>query len=262
MEDSELAKPEQAPQIDSLPTEEEPSLLSHPVWGRVMFYGASVAVIALLVFALIPRHGGREAARRAQLRNQLRQIGVALHNYEADYGQFPPAYIADEEGRPMHSWRVLILPYLEEEWLYEQYDFQKPWDHPDNLLLFELMPGVYGSPWETQEDPPGRTPFVAFSANATVLGTTKGAKLADISQDLGEIPVVVGNFQQQVPWTEPTDISPRQWMELHAWVVENDKYPLVTVQADGSVKNIAPRDPPEDVSRRSVIRAGSRLPAP
>jgi len=261
MDESELTRPEETPPSEKNRSLRKTSLLRHPVWGRVAFYGASVAVIAVLVFALIPRHGGREAARRAQFQNQLKQIGQALLNYEADYGQFPPAYVPDDEGRPMHSWRVLILPYLDEEWHYEQYDFQKSWDAPENLKLLEAIPFCYRSPWNSNRDePPLTTPCLAISETGTILGTTKGAKLADISQDLGEIPVVTGNFQQQVPWTEPTDISPRQWLSLRAWMVENKKYPSVTVQADGSVRTVDPRDPAEDLARRSVINAPKSFP--
>src|SRR5262245_3382414 len=56
----------------------------------------------------------REPARRMQCLNNLKQIALALHNYDATYGSLPPAYIADASGKPMHSWRVLILPFLEQ----------------------------------------------------------------------------------------------------------------------------------------------------
>ncbi|MEX1039301.1 MAG: DUF1559 domain-containing protein [Pirellulaceae bacterium] len=250
MEDAESTRPEDVP-------EEERALLRHPVWGRVAFYAASAVVIGVLVLLLIPSQGARKAARRAHIQYQLKQIGIALLNYEADYGQFPPATIADEEGRPMHSWRVLILPYLEHTDLHAEYDFDQPWDHPLNLPLLEKTPGVYESPWTSKDDPPGLTPCVAFSAVGTVLGTTEGAKRADISQDLSEIPVVVGNFQQPIPWTQPTDISPRQWVALHGWMVDNEKYPSVTIQADGSVRAVDLREPPEDLAGRSVIKRRS-----
>ncbi|MEX0792767.1 MAG: DUF1559 domain-containing protein [Pirellulaceae bacterium] len=255
MEESELTRPEGTLPSEVKTPQRRRSLLRHPVWGRVMFYGTSVAVIAILIFSLTPRHGGREAARRAQLQNQLKQIGLALLNYESHYGQFPPAYVPDDEGRPMHSWRVLILPYMDEEWHYEQYDFQKPWDDPENLKLLEAIPFCYRSPWDSNRDePPLTTPCLAISEPGTILGTTEGAKRADISQDLAEIPVVIGNFQQPIPWTQPSDISPQQWVALHGWMVDNEKYPIVTIQADGSVRAVDLEEPPEDLARRSVIQ--------
>jgi hypothetical protein len=88
----------------------------------------------------------QDAGRRTQCKNNLRQIGLAMLNYHDVYGSYPPAYLADEDDRPMHSWRVLLLPYLEEEALYDQYDFDQPWDSPENLALANLMPQVYTCP--------------------------------------------------------------------------------------------------------------------
>src|SRR4051812_10595310 len=78
-----------------------------------------------------------------QCLGHLKEIGIALHNYHADYGVFPPAYVADASGRPLHSWRVLILPYLEQKPLYNRYNFSEPWDGPNNRRLASQMPGVY-----------------------------------------------------------------------------------------------------------------------
>jgi len=65
----------------------------------------------------------------------LKRIHLGLMNYRAAKGTFPPAYLADPDGRPMHSWRVLILPYCEGQEFYDQYDFSEPWDSPHNLQL-------------------------------------------------------------------------------------------------------------------------------
>src|SRR5690242_17032670 len=73
----------------------------------------------------------REAARRSQCKNNLKQIGLALHNYHETYGGLPPAFVADDQGRPMHSWRVLILPFLGEQALYNEYNLSEPWDGPN-----------------------------------------------------------------------------------------------------------------------------------
>ena len=101
----------------------------------------------ILVALLVPAvQSAREAARRAQCQNNLRQIGLALLNYESANGCFPPAYVADEKGRPMHSWRVLILPYLDREDLYRQYNFDEPWNSPGNRALARLMPSIYRCP--------------------------------------------------------------------------------------------------------------------
>ncbi|MEZ6114117.1 MAG: DUF1559 domain-containing protein [Pirellulaceae bacterium] len=79
----------------------------------------------------------REAARRSQCSSNLKQIELALHNYHDTFKSFPPAYIADANGRPMHSWRVLILPFMEQRELYDQCRFDEPWDGPNNQLHSE-----------------------------------------------------------------------------------------------------------------------------
>ena len=60
-----------------------------------------------------------------------------MNNYEAQHGCFPPAYSVDKDGRPLHSWRVLLLPYLDEEELYKQLRLDEPWDSPHNKAVFD-----------------------------------------------------------------------------------------------------------------------------
>ena len=95
----------------------------------------------------------REAARRAQCTNNLKQIGLALFNYEDIQGRLPAAAIADKDGRPLLSWRVAILPYLECSSLYSKFHLDEPWDSPSNLALLESMPLVYACPSDKARKP-------------------------------------------------------------------------------------------------------------
>ncbi len=91
---------------------------------------------ACVVMCLMSSDSGmREAGRRAQCVYNLKQIMIAMHNYHDTWKTFPPAYIPDANGKPMHSWRVLLLPYLEQQPLYDQYKFDEPWDGPNNRKL-------------------------------------------------------------------------------------------------------------------------------
>lgn len=81
---------------------------------------AMLGCLGLAALLLLPGVGSRPAGPRMSCGNNLRQIVVALHNYHDVYGSFPPAYIADKSGRPMHSWRVLVLPFMEQTLLYNQ----------------------------------------------------------------------------------------------------------------------------------------------
>ncbi len=68
---------------------------------------------------------------------------MAVANYHETYGCFPPAYVADRDGRPMHSWRVLILPFLDQKPLYDAYNFAEPWDGPNNRKLADQIGQIY-----------------------------------------------------------------------------------------------------------------------
>src|SRR4051794_6845264 len=93
-------------------------------WATIAFrLFAGVIIVGLLAALLLPNYRGgapRHAARRMQCSNHLKQIGLALQNYHDDYGTLPPAYIADSTGKPIHSWRVLLLPYIEQKLLYDK----------------------------------------------------------------------------------------------------------------------------------------------
>src|SRR4051794_1481798 len=74
-----------------------------------------VGIIVFLIALLLPAtRSSSQAARRSQCVNNLKQIALALYNYEQAHNALPPAYIVDAKGRALHSWRTLILPYLEQ----------------------------------------------------------------------------------------------------------------------------------------------------
>jgi hypothetical protein len=118
-------------------------------WYRISVGRLMVLVaVAGPLLAVMARAVGdaREQARRAQCTGHLCQISMALRIYNDTFGCLPPAYVADASGRPMHSWRVLILPYLNEQQLYNDYNFNEPWDGPNNRKLIGMMPRGFACP--------------------------------------------------------------------------------------------------------------------
>jgi hypothetical protein len=109
---------------------------------RLIHILLDVGAFGLLLALLGPlnRGSGRGAAQRIQCVNNLKQIGLALHNYEQDHGTLPPAFTVDAKGRPLHSWRTLILPYMEYGRLYERIDLSRPWDDPANAQALNDRP--------------------------------------------------------------------------------------------------------------------------
>jgi prepilin-type processing-associated H-X9-DG protein len=168
----------------------------------VGFFGCGGVLIALLLPAV---QAAREAARRSQCSNNLKQIGLALHNYHATYNTFPPAYIPDEDGQPMHSWRVLILPFLEQQMLYEQYDFNEPWDGPNNSQLANTVIETYRCP----SSPEGQatTNYLGISGEGTVFNNGDGSKFQDILDGTSNTVMVAEVAGANVNWMEPRDFD-------------------------------------------------------
>src|SRR6516162_8557351 len=110
--------------------------------GGVLVLPIAACLIGLLLPAV---QKVRVAAQKAKSQNDMKQIGLALHNYHSTYNQFPPPYSMTRDGKPGLSWRVEILPFLGDpqyEVLYKQFDLKEAWDSPKNLSLIAQMPKI------------------------------------------------------------------------------------------------------------------------
>ena len=173
--------------------------------------GVVVALLLLLLVALLLpafEHAG-PAARRAACQNHLKQLGLALHNYHDVYGCFPPAIVYDEDGRPMHSWRVLILPYIEEQPLYDQYRFDEPWDGPNNRKLAGRSLSIFRCP-ETEDPKSTMTDYVAVIGPNTVWPEEGTTTLDDITDGSSNTILLVEVKNSGIHWMEPRDLHVRQ----------------------------------------------------
>jgi prepilin-type processing-associated H-X9-DG protein len=107
---------------------------------QLQIVGAGVAMVLPAVQA------AREAARRMQCMNHIKQIVWAIHTYHETCNALPPLYSVDANGKPLHSWRVLLLPFLEQTELYEQIRLDEPWDSEYNKQFHDKVPAVYRCP--------------------------------------------------------------------------------------------------------------------
>ena len=163
------------------------------------------ALCLLFPFVSTPR----EVYRRSQCKNNLKQIWLALHNYHDSYGCFPPAYIADENGRPRHSWRVLILPYIDQESLYKQYRFDEPWDGPNNRKLADSIVAVYNCPSDAHGEnkiTSTSTSYVAVVGPETAWPESGTTAIRDISDGTSNTILVVEVANSGIHWMEPRDL--------------------------------------------------------
>jgi prepilin-type processing-associated H-X9-DG protein len=144
---------------------------------------------------------------------------LALHNYHEQYGSFPPAVTYDAAGRPAHSWRVLILPFLEEKKLYDQYKFDEPWNSPHNSKLAVKIPQPYrcpsfdpfhdGGEWDSPHFKT-LTNYVAIVGPDAVFGKNRATKFDDITDGTSNTLLVADTKQHAVHWMQPEDITPEE----------------------------------------------------
>lgn len=161
----------------------------------------------ILVALLLPAvQAAREAARRMQCTNNLKQIGLALLNYEQANKCFPPAFIPDENGKPKHSWRVLILPYLECNSTYNEYRFDEPWDSPHNKALASQMPMVYRCP---TEGGPGSllTSYAMIVGPHAISDGPTPRRFVDIKDGSSNTILVAEAAGAGINWMEPRDLN-------------------------------------------------------
>ena len=173
----------------------------------------AIPLIGLLISLLFPdTPRARECGRQERCAKNIETIMAALKEYHDDHGAFPPAYVCDAEGEPMHSWRVLILPYLGQEELYRQYDFTQPWNGPENMKLAAQRPEEYScrsATWgETQEEVPYTTNYVAVVGPDTAWPGTTSLALQDI-RDRDDSTIMVAEIAREsgIRWMEPRDLS-------------------------------------------------------
>lgn len=167
------------------------------------------ATLGILIALLLPAvQAGREAAGRSQCKNNLAQLSVALHNYHNVYGSFPPAFVLDEQGQPMHSWRALILPHLDVQGeLPAPYDFNEPWNGPHNSGLALAVPKVFRCPSGADTLPPGHTGYLAVVGDVGMWPRTKPRSRGSVRDGLGNTIMLVEAQHNSVNWLEPTDLD-------------------------------------------------------
>ncbi len=163
----------------------------------------------ILIALLLPAvQAAREAARRSQCTNNLKQIALAMHNYHDMYKCLPPAVITDASGRPMRSWRVAILPFLEQSPLYERYKFNEPWDGPNNRNLHNISVPTYRCPSDPGPANSTETSYVMIVGEHTVGGLPNEViHFSDIRDGLSNTIMIVEVTGSGIHWMEPRDLS-------------------------------------------------------
>lgn len=213
----------------------------------------------LLTALLLPAVGAaREAARRAQCANNLKQIALAMQNYHDTFKCFPPAVITDEDGNPRRSWRAALLPFLEAGSLYDAYDFNEPWDGTNNQALASLRLTVFHCP--SDETPVATdTNYVMIVGKGTIGGEpNECVKMSDIRDGTSNTILAIEVDGSGIQWLEPRDMTVDEAVQYITNPAANGRshaHPggVNAAFADGSVQFIADSIDPA-VLRSMMVR--------
>jgi hypothetical protein len=156
------------------------------------------------------------ASQRTQSANNLKQLALAMHSYHDEHQRFPPQAQTGKDGRPLLSWRVLVLKYLgpEERSLFDEFHLDEPWDSPHNKALLPRMPKVYASPRPQPGAEPYTTYYQVFVGKPRVNlrpifveGEPPASMTLLINADGSSFTILIAEAGEPVPWTKPADLS-------------------------------------------------------
>lgn len=218
---------------------------------RQTFPGGDLGTTAPIAVALLlpAVKAAQEAAKRAQSTNNLRQLGLAMHIYHDAHRAMPPAYNADKQGKPLLSWRVHLLPYLEQQALYDQFHLDEPWDSEHNRKLIAKIPQTLQAPGS--QAGPGKTNYLGIRGKGAVLSPPRkdqwanppdqqrGARFADIVDGTSNTLMFVEvSDAKAVIWTKPDDFEydPKQPQN---GLIQLRNGGFLAAAADGSVSFIS-----------------------
>jgi prepilin-type processing-associated H-X9-DG protein len=203
----------------------------------------------------------REAASRASDQNNLKQLGVAMHSYHDATGRFPPPAGGWPQvgGRPVGrlSWRVQLLPHIEQAPLYNQFKLDEPWDSEHNKALIPKMPKVYASPRAPAE--PGKTYYKVFVGGGAIFDRDPNtpASIFRITDGTSNT-IMIAEGGDPVVWTKPDDFEFDPKKPLPKLALPGT--PGINVaMADGSVRYIDLGWEPERALKAAITASGGEI---
>jgi Protein of unknown function (DUF1559) len=191
------------------------------------------------------------------IKDQLKEIGLALHNYHDTFRHFPTPAICDNKGKPLLSWRVAILPYLEEDVLslYKEFKVDEPWDSKHNKALLKKIPKVYAPPGLKTKNP-FSTFYQPFVGKRAAFEPNQRLRIVHFPDGLSDTVMVV-EAGEAVPWTKPDDLpyDPKKPLPRLGGMCKDGFHALF---GDGSVKFIKKKVDPK-ILHALITRDGGEV---
>jgi type II secretory pathway pseudopilin PulG len=211
-------------------------------------------IIGILVALLLPAvSAARGAAKRMSSQNNMKQLALALHNYHDAHQTFPPAVVTDAAGKPLYSGRVLLLPYLEQAPIYDQWDKSQAWDSPRNKPLADAMIPTFRDPAET--GPMNQTSYLFSAGPGSLFEPGQNVKFSNVPDGLSNTIMMVEVKGSGIGWAEPRDIDLSQPTGLPQG---NHAMGNNVAMGDGSVKTLPSNTPPTTI-QAAATRAGGEM---
>ena len=222
--------------------------------------------VVLVVVLLLPlMQAAPEEARRIQCCNNMKQIALAMHNYVSANKCFPPAYVADKNGKPLYSWRVLLLPYMEGETLSKAYHFDEPWDSPNNRKITETAIKVFRCPYSSHPAGDCTTDYMIVVGPHTISDGPHSRKISEITDGLSNTIMIVEVADSGVNWAEPKDLQ----FDQIDFKINGQKKPGIgshhpngcchVAICDGSVRYMPNSTAPEKIKALLTIDGGEKV---
>ncbi|MFV0442378.1 MAG: DUF1559 domain-containing protein [Planctomycetaceae bacterium] len=231
------------------------------LWGFLSLYGAyylltswsamrGFATLAVIGYVLCGPmlvtgwEAGRRQTHRLECGHRLAALAVGLRRYAEVYGELPPPVIRREDGTPLHSWRVLVLPFIGEKKLHQQFDLQRTWDSPVNRPLQSARPELFACgelAWNDRES----TLVSAVVGEPTFFPPSGGVARSELDRQGAErLLLLEVSEQQRRPWTAPTDVRLDELDFDHLRSIHSGS--LQAVRADGTPVDLRPPRSPQD----------------
>lgn len=225
-------------------------------WWEVLII---LGIMAVLVALLLPfRRGAPNAARRMQCSSNLRNIALGVLQYQQTYHHLPPAATVDARGKVLHSWRTLILPFVNEQELYDSIDLTKPWDDPANARARETAVRIYHCP--DSPDPKNTTTYLGLCGPEFCFAPTTARPMSDITDShAATMMVIEADPRQAIPWMQPTDADASVLDQLASDATKHHSGGSNVAFVDGAVRFLKSKVPATTLRRLATIAGGESI---